>query len=215
MTMNTRIASHFVSVTALLGAALVAPAVPVTFQVNMFFQSSIGNFDPVHGTVKVHGSFNGWGAGTVLTNSPASPDVYRGAVEVSAAAGSRIAYKFVYNNNAGGGDQWEANGPYAVSDRLFRLDSAAQTLPLAYYNDIWDGAPLPLTFQVDMSVQTAAGNFNPATQTVEARGKFNGWAGGFTLTNSPANAGIYSGTVELAAAPGATVEYKFVIAPNG
>ena len=51
---------------------------------------------------------------------------------------------------------------------------------------------VPVTFQVNMSVQEALGNFNAANlDYVEARGSFlvdagNNWLGGFVLTNDPA-----------------------------
>jgi hypothetical protein len=52
-----------------------------------------------------------------------------------------------------------------------------------------------VTFSVDMSVQVTAGTFVPGTDTVAARGTFNGW-NQFFLTNNPsgANPYLYSGT---------------------
>jgi len=66
-----------------------------------------------------------------------------------------------------------------------------------------------VTFQVDMS--NAA--FDPNTQTVAARGSFNGWSGPFALTNNPngANPSLWSGTTNLPSGNGSVVAYKYTI----
>jgi len=82
---------------------------------------------------------------------------------------------------------------------------------------------VPVTFQVNMRVQTEIGRFNPATDTMEARGSFNvdgggGWLGGFTLTNSLSDTNIYLGSYDITTiAPGNVVAHKFVMntATNG
>src|SRR5260370_35922993 len=66
-----------------------------------------------------------------------------------------------------------------------------------------------VTFQVDMS--TAA--FNPNTQTVVARGSFNGW-NAFALTNNPAraNTNLWTGTTNIPG-NGTVMQYKSSIEP--
>ncbi|MCA9784296.1 MAG: T9SS type A sorting domain-containing protein [Candidatus Delongbacteria bacterium] len=67
-----------------------------------------------------------------------------------------------------------------------------------------------ITFQVNMSVQEALGNFVPGSDNVVVRGSFNGW-GGTDPTLSPIGDGVYSGTYDLDdALIGETVTYKFV-----
>ena len=66
-----------------------------------------------------------------------------------------------------------------------------------------------VTFAVNMNVQTNKSLFDPATQGVEVRGSFGGWAGGSALTNSN-NSGIYTGTFLVAGDNGATNQFKFV-----
>jgi hypothetical protein len=69
-----------------------------------------------------------------------------------------------------------------------------------------------VVFKVDMSAQIASGNFNIAGgDQVQARGQFQGWTGGFWLTNSPGNTNIYSGSYDISDAPGTVEPYKFVI----
>ncbi len=72
------------------------------------------------------------------------------------------------------------------------------------------GATSIVTFQVDMSMSGIDQN----TQTVSARGSFNGW-GAFPLTNNPTgeNPYLYSGTTNLPL-NGSVMEYKYVIDPN-
>jgi hypothetical protein len=69
-----------------------------------------------------------------------------------------------------------------------------------------------VVFKVDMSAQMAFGAFNPAVgDQVQARGAFQGWTGGFWLTNSPGNTNIFTGTYDITDAPGTVEPYKFVI----
>jgi len=63
-----------------------------------------------------------------------------------------------------------------------------------------------VTFQINMSVQEALGNFVPAEDLVVVRGSFNGWAG--NANELEAGGGIYTATFELAEG---AIEYKFVI----
>src|SRR3954470_442082 len=68
-----------------------------------------------------------------------------------------------------------------------------------------------VTFRVDLSSQVTGGTFIPGTDTVAARGTFNGY-GTFNLTNNPAgvNPNLYSGTVvDTTDANGGKLEYKF------
>jgi hypothetical protein len=66
-----------------------------------------------------------------------------------------------------------------------------------------------LTFAVNMNVQTNKSLFNPASQGVEVRGSFNGWAGGTATLTDADNDGIYTGSFVVAGDLGATAQYKF------
>jgi hypothetical protein len=81
-------------------------------------------------------------------------------------------------------------------------------------------ADTQVTFQVDMTAQVQGATFNPATDTVYARGSFNGWPGigGFVLTNNPAgaNTNLYTGTYDdTLDTNGAQLDYKFATATLG
>lgn len=86
----------------------------------------------------------------------------------------------------------------------------------AYFNSLAYTGTAPLitnnvTFQVDMSVQVYAGNFDPASDMVEVQGSFNGWNSGLILTNNPgaANSNIYRGVIPIVGAVGSGESYKF------
>jgi hypothetical protein len=195
----------------LLCTAVGAYAVPVTFQVNMTYQISQGNFTPGN-RVSARGSFNGWGTFDLVDNGTG---VYTNTTEVAGSPGDTVYYKYWNNGTAGTSDNYES-----VPNRSFTLAGSAQSAPLVYFNDIFGGGPeIAVTFQVDMSVQITKGAFNTGTDTVEARGSFqspNGWAGApnaFYLYNNGAN--VYTNTYGISnTPPNASFYYKFFMATN-
>src|SRR5688572_27489857 len=183
-------------------------AVPVTFQLDL--QSRIDSAEFVPGTdqIVVRGNFNGWAGNTLaLAPTQAGSSIYTATTDVTNQAGSTVEFKFVQIRE-GTADIWES-----TPNRAFVMPTTATTLPLSYFNNVWEGEATPVKFQVNMATQQAAGSFNPANgDFVEVRGSFNGWSGGVTpLTPSAANPNIYEATADVLAAPGSRVEYKFVI----
>ena len=182
----------------------------ITFQVNMSVQTTLGNFDPASGTVTIAGEFNNWTTtATPLTNSTIDTNIWFTTLVLVGADASTVSYKYVMNGT------WEANnvGPGGSQNRSVTLARTNQTLPAVFFNNVTNvPVPIPLNFQVDMTVQTALGNFDPALDYVEARGTFNNWLAGFTLTNSPSNTNLFSGTwVDTADPLGSSVLYQFVL----
>jgi hypothetical protein len=185
------------------------PYAPVTFQVNMSVQIAQGSFDPLSGTLVVAGgAINNWSTtASPLTQSLTDTNIWVGTFSVTNPVGGSISYAYVMNGT------WES-----IPNRTFVMTNVAQTLPVVYFNNVTNVAvPIPLTFQVNMGVQEAYGNFNPANgDFVEARGSFlvsgGQWIGGWTLSNSPSAPLIYSGTyIDTNDAPGSIIQYKFVI----
>lgn len=80
-------------------------------------------------------------------------------------------------------------------------------------------ADTQVTFQVDMTYAIQNSLFDPATQTVAARGTFDGWASpGFGLTNNTAaaNPNLYSGTFDdTTDANGGVTAWQFVTVTAG
>lgn len=80
----------------------------------------------------------------------------------------------------------------------------------------WMATAVPVTFQVDMSVQQALGNFTPGLDAVQVAGSFNSWEPtNSVLAQSVTNTDIYVGTVDITATAGTTMLYKFVYGGDG
>jgi len=193
---------------AALGAiAFTAAAAPVTFSVDMSSQTGVTQ-------VYVRGSFNNWGNpdvtvnGLLLTNdaSGPTPSIYSGTADITGTAGTLQFCKFYYNP----GDHWES-----IADRQFVLTGSAQTLPQTAWNvSDWPAPINNVTFQVDMTVQVANGNFTPGSSYVRASGAFNNWSESIDFTNNPSASGtatnIYSQTFPVSGFPGGQPGgYKF------
>lgn len=75
-----------------------------------------------------------------------------------------------------------------------------------------------VTYQINMSVQTALGTFTPATDSVFIRGEIQAdpqWAGYTHRVLDGDGDGIYTGTFDVAARPDNSYEYKFVMVHDG
>ena len=75
-----------------------------------------------------------------------------------------------------------------------------------------------VTFQVNLGVQRALGNFNPANgDTVAVSGSFSptDWTTTSVLTASPGDTNVFIGTVNNDIPAGNTVNYKCIINPGG
>jgi hypothetical protein len=73
--------------------------------------------------------------------------------------------------------------------------------------------PAPVTFQVNMSAQTALGNFNPASDALFVAGDpLNAWSTSDSpLAPSAGDASIWTGTFDAGGNPGDTGQYKFLM----
>lgn len=80
---------------------------------------------------------------------------------------------------------------------------------------VFTATAVPVTFQVNMEVQAASGDFQPGVDTVEVHGAFDGWGSGFTLSPNAGNPSVYEGTTDVSGEPGTSVQYKFVINQGG
>lgn len=219
------------------GASLVLPkvyyadngspiSVDVTFQVDMAQQINVGAFDPTSSIVYPKGTFNGWGTWDAMTNNPTilrtnqyglvSSNVYVNTYTVTASPGETMDFKFYIDT----GSKYESpalgtGDPSDYNNRFFNLsEGPTQAFPLAFFSDL-PYSPLAtndVTFQVDMSAQVLAGNFDPTTGTVEVRGDFNGWGTPQILcTNdlTAPNTNLYKAVVTVVNGVGAREGYKF------
>jgi hypothetical protein len=199
---------------------------PITFRVNMAQKINVGAFVPGSGAVYVRGTMNGWGGTDLaLTNDPSihttnssgvvTANVYVGTYDISGGTNSGALFKYVYTG--GSGDTWEdetiINSTNIVAgNRFFQLNDGV--LPIVDFNDLPYSpvATNTITFQVDLTGEKLAGNFNPdAGDTVSLRGDFNNWSAGISMTNNPAapNTNAYSTTIVVINSLNGPVNYKF------
>ncbi len=188
----------------------IAANVPVTFNVNMSIQKAMGNFDPDGrgDTVLVAGNWDSWA--TTNTMSPSSqPDVY--TLTLDLAEGSWPNYKFVinpYGSSSGPNLRWESG-----DNRWFQVPPGGTNLPVVYFNDATSAVVVAnITFQIDMSVQMALGNFNPDEDLVFVAGDWD-WRALVTgpFQRSAENTNIWSFAHPQTNSIGALVNYKFII----
>src|SRR5215831_2286061 len=91
-------------------------------------------------------------------------------------------------------------------------------LPLltpVFFCSLLAASAVNVMYQVDMSVQTGLGNFDPANDRVIVAGTFTNWATTSYLSPSVANSNIYVGTFCQTQAPGQIEDHKFIIDVGG
>jgi len=186
----------------------------VTFQVNLAYQitNDSPTFDTSLDTVEVRGSFyDSWNSGLALVRV-GSTTIYTNTFDITTTSpGDLIEFKY---HTYGMDDNWENLQGYIYTNdgnRAFVFSGSPQAVTPVYFNDVWGGT-IPLTLQVDMGPQVIVGNFDPSVDTVEARGSWDGFSNGVTLTNDPtsANTNLYSMTFDVTyPAPGGLGAYKF------
>ena len=204
----------------LFGSAIVATAVPVTFQVNMRVQTWLGRFNPSTDFVEGRGSFNVdaggvWLNGFTLRQSPTDTNIYVGIYDITTIPpGTSVDHKYVINS-ATSGLVWEGNVGVGRADRAFMLASSDQSLPVVYFDNLTNnpGSGIEVTFKVNMGVQVARGAFDPTTGIVEVRGPFyHNWGGGLVMTKHPTDQNIYVAAFRITTlSPGSSVPYKYAI----
>ena len=177
----------------------------VTFSVDMSAQINIGAFDPLFDIVSVAGSFNGFNPAANSLDAIGG-GIYETTIPVVGASGAFIDYRYVIDSGLFEAEDLTRTFPVGTDP-----DPAPLVLPTVFFDNL--SGFRNVTFTVDMSVQEAAGLFNPATQTVEVRGSFNNFAGGNTMAAQ--GSGIYSTTLLIGGAPDQLIEYKFYTAGPG
>jgi hypothetical protein len=215
--MKTRILKSLCLALA-LGGTLNASAVNVTFRVNMSVQAAMSQFDPANDFVFVAGDpLNGWSENTtMLTQSVSDTNIWE--VTVDLAAGTWPNYKFI-KQRFGVGFVWEVDGvgPNGDDNRWFQVPATSTNLDVVYFDNITQviAHHAPVTFQVNMSVQTAQGAFNPATSSLLLAGSFTAWENNpVTLTQSIADTNLWECTVDITNNVGASLPYKFIMDGN-
>ncbi|MBU0507354.1 T9SS type A sorting domain-containing protein [bacterium] len=207
--------SLLTAIVVILLATTVAWATNVTFQVNMGFQRTLGNFDPTTNSVVVRGGFNNWsGNGNMLTD-PDGDSIYVGTWDVpTAVPDTTYQYKFLIVGGAS--DVWEAD-----PNREFTVGADTLTLPVVWFNrqEPVVTANVEVSFSVDMNIQILVGSFNPEVDWVIIRGNhtnLGNWGGEIRLDEVTGSPGIYSILIQFDDMPvGTGVGHKFLILEGG
>lgn len=174
----------------------------VSLVLDMSLEATI---DPV---VSVAGDFQGWSPGTTELYDVLGDSLYRHIAYIN--TGDTMNFKYL-NGGAWGSDESVPSACavnnnrqlIAMADTVFGPICFAQCGP-CFIPDTFD-----LTLQVDMS--GALCDFDPATDSVDIAGPFNGWAGGDFLDDSDGDM-VYEITVR-AVAP--EFQYKARIIKGG
>jgi len=215
--LNVRLAA--VALLATVGLASTASAINVTYQVNMSVQEAIGKFNPGTDTVFVSGDLSNpdWlqtatdgATNYTLTVNAENSDIYEGTFAIDIASGGWENHKFVINRgDTFGNNKWEDT----IDNRYFQVPATDTNLPVVFFDDVDVVPPVRnVTFQVDMSLQIALTNFNPATDFVNVAGSFNDWDTTISeLSQSVTNTNVYVGTFIVAGLTNTVSQYKFVM----
>jgi hypothetical protein len=200
-----------------------APLCTVTFSVDMSGPAQYDTgYDPT--TVRVDGTFNGWGADLALTNNPAAANtnIFSGSAVVGQASAQQYQFRYNssgntvydhYQGNLGGQGNRSFTAPVAQTD----------VLPVVFFNDtpatFYLTAPVTVTFTVNMNgaVGTDGTVWNSADD-VFVNGPWPAWQAWSALTLSDqltevGTSGIYTGTVTLPSGQGVlnSLTYKYSI----
>ncbi len=153
----------------------------ITFNVDMSVMSEVGIFDNASDSLKVRGSFNGWGDSDPMDQNFLDPNQwFRTIAFTQEVVGTDEPYKF-FVNLADTASMWKDGYERPFSQGGGNRDVAFagtddQTIDPVYYDDVnpdWvvpAGETVSITFSVDMTDaandQIQVPTFNPATDTV-------------------------------------------------
>lgn len=153
----------------------------VTFNVDMQLPAQ-GDFDPATDHVFIAGNFTDWGTGALEMTDPDGDTIYTITVN-DFTSGYLAIYKFLYSATTPGNGTWETNSEGddiivgSGGNRIYGVHDGDNTVDRWWNNtnpnvQLADGN---IFFEVDMSVPNELGVFDPAVDSVQIRGSFNGW----------------------------------------
>jgi hypothetical protein len=195
----------------------------ITFQVDM--NAAIDNcaLDPESDQViSVPGEHNGWDTAASVLSDGDGDGIYGSTITVNSDTfgdDGVLQYKFWGTDPVG----WEDD-----PNRVWDPATDPTAIPPVEFNRTFEDLctaetqTYELIFQVDMSVATLQGQFDPEADVVTVAGTFNGWnAAADTLTQDIFNPDVYIGLVESDLIVPSEQFYKFLIgepedaAPDG
>jgi hypothetical protein len=154
---------------------------PVIFSVDMQLPAQ-GDFDPGTDHVFIAGSFTNWGTDAIEMFDQDNDSIYTVTVD-SLISGDLAIYKFVYSPDTAPNGTWESP---TEGDDIFPPDNNRiygvhddTNFVSRNWNNVDPNVTLAdgnIFFEVDMSVLTELGVFDPNVDSVQIRGAFNGWS---------------------------------------
>jgi hypothetical protein len=186
--------------------ANVALAQTVEFRVNMSIKAKKGDFNPATDSVKIAGDFNNWANYADYLLDADNDSIY--TTTITFTTGQVINFKFIK-----GADTWEQD-----PNRTYTVPAGNSVYEAYFDRDSIYSVPKPIaiTFTADMEFERVSGRFNPATDTLTARGSFNGWSGTDIMTVNPTDPNLFDLTVTPTLGVGEVINYKFAYTgPNG
>jgi hypothetical protein len=152
----------------------------VTFNVDMQLPAQ-GDFDPATDHVFIAGNFTDWQNAAIEMDDPDNDTIYTVTVS-DFTSGDLAIYKFVWSETTAPNGTWESpqEGDDIIAggdNRIYGVHDGSNDVSRNWNNvnpnvTLADGN---IFFEVDMSVATELGVFNPNTDSVQIRGSFNGW----------------------------------------
>ncbi len=156
---------------------------PVTFNVDMHLPAQ-GSFDPTSDHVFIAGNFTNWGTDAVEMSDPEGDTIYTVTAN-NLNSGDLPIYKFLWSPDSAANGNWETNDtgddiiPGSGGNRIYGVHDGTNDVSRNWNNvnpnvTLADGN---IFFEIDMSVPHELGVFDPAVDSVQIRGAFNGWNG--------------------------------------
>ena len=178
-----------------------AATADVTFKVDMGVQAFKGLFNPATEQVHVSGSFNGWNTTADQMTDPDGDTVY--TITKNLTVGDTLTFKF----HKGIGDP----GYESVANRKYVVPGTSSTYSAWFNNDSTYRilTAVNFNFKCNMEFEIVSGRFNPATDTLSARGSFNGWNDSWKMTPSIGDPNIYEVTKPYNTFNSEVLGYKF------
>jgi hypothetical protein len=199
----------FVFLFAMLIASNVsAQNIQVEFQLDMSIKILKGTFSADTGKVTVAGTFNNWNNSATVLEDTDGDSIYTAVIDTF-TTGDTLQFKFVQD---GSGWEDDPNREYIVP--------ASNSVYYAYFNrdSVYTVTKkLSVTFSCNMEFEKVSGRFNPATDTLSARGDFNGWNGSTDILEpSVGDPNYYEITRDYTISEGDSIQYKYAyVGPNG
>lgn len=176
--------------------------VDVIFQVSMAVKICEGTFNPATEVVTVPGDLNGWSTSADTLTDGNGDSIY--TTTKSLAEGTTVNYKFWTSGGLG----WEGD-----PNRSYVIPVGGGTVPVDFFNRD-DACSQTVNADVlwhsDFTAYQQLGWFNPAIDTVQIRGAFNGWGGSVMDFNS-LTTGTYEALVNGTFSLNEAIGHKYFI----